>query len=88
MLVGLIVAAVNIQVASAQGPFTDEWLEAAMVNVAYQTALCQPYLNEWLGAEDVEESLRSDFDAETDERSKTMLLASISASQQGKLDRL
>lgn len=58
-----------------------------MVNVAYQTALCQPQLRDWLGKEDIEKSIRDDLASTEDEASRALLLAAISAAQRGKNDR-
>lgn len=58
-----------------------------MVNVAYQTALCQPQLSDWLGKEDIEKSIRDDLASTEDEASRATLLAAISAAQRGKNDR-
>jgi len=84
----LIAAIASLQASSPQKALSNEWIEAAMVNVAYQMALCQPHLSDWLGTEDVEVSLRDDLASVEDETSRDMLLAAISASQRGKEDQV
>lgn len=88
MLLALIAAITNLHAPPPQKALSNEWIEAATVNVAYQMALCQPHLSDWLGTEDVEISIRDDLASTEDEASRAILLAAISASQQGKKDRL
>lgn len=88
MLLALIAIISSLQASTPQKALSDEWIEAATVNVAYQTALCQPHLSDWLGTEDIEESIRDDLASTEDESSRAILLAAISAAQRGKNDRV